>query len=1789
MVKYIDNRHSKQEVLEGFNKAISEWFDEKFENVTSPQAYAVPVIKNKENVLVSSPTGSGKTLTAFLSIINDLYEKHENKELKGGIHTIYISPLKALANDINRNLKEPLAEIEKLAAERKYDVPKIDVGVRSGDTTVSERAKMSRKPPHILITTPESLGLIISSTKFREHLRKLEYIIIDEIHDIANNKRGTHLSLSIERLNALLEKEPTRIGLSATQAPIETIANFLGGYEQRKPRPVNIVDIKERKKLDLRVLSPVDDLTEISAEVVRNKMYDKLADLVKEHRTTLIFTNTRAATESVTLELKQRGLERIASHHGSLSKEIRLEVEQALKDGEMDAVVTSTSLELGIDIGFIDLVIQIGSPKSIAKGLQRIGRAGHTIRQVSKGRLLVCDPDDLIECAVLVKSAHDGKIDRVSIPQKPKDVLAQSIVGMSLEKQWSFGEAFEVIKGAYPYRNLERGEYMEIIDFLGSERMSEHGIYPKIWLDTEENTFGVKRGARQIYNMNIGTIPQEINYRVVLEGKGTNIGNLSEKFVEKLNRNDIFVLGGRTYQYVQTEGTRVNVKDGLGRKPTIPSWSGETLPRTFDLSEAVGKFREKISNKINISDDDSEDLDDDVEKWLSEKYRLDFGSAKTIISHLKEQKKMCGFIPSDKKLMLEGYIDNRGRKCIVFHFPFGRRVNEAMSHAFAYELGRKMESNIGVTLNDDAFMLTMPRNVKIEEVKDIIKNCKLKSTVRRAINKTELFAQRFRHCANRSFMVLKNYKGREISLPRQQLRTSQILEALNEIDSFPILDETYREIMYDAFDLENAQKIIEDLNDGKRELEIRDYSTTPTPFAHGVILAGLTDIVLMEDRSALLRELHSKVLKKVVERGDGSKARFDKDMVESYFNEKRPNIEGEKSLIRAIRICGGIELLESGVDLVYRNSVMKPTETRKLYEKSIEKGIVESVWTGKKEITFTTPENVSRYRAVYGKTIKMSKEKRESLEKIKRGKKRIKKEMIDEFERAYLVKQLSDGTAVYRTAPIEASYEKALDWLLKLAIGNRGPVTVEQLSTLLNISEGIIEQSLYELEEHGIVQGGGFTKDSKTTQYLLAEDIIYLEAQTNSGLEVVTENNLRRYLDSKMFKKYNSVNQFFNDYGEISSSQYIYHRLKSGNLEEWWKLVEAGQLLQGRFRTGKLGYCPINKVGMYQKIYKREVGGKVQNDILELMSYSKPLTKSEMAKRLEVPIDRIEPALRDLEECLQIQRYIRKENRSLWTTRNKYSLLPEYDHTENPEEDLVLQIIKSMGPLPLLEIRRETGLSITTLRNLLQKKQEDGEISRIVVTSSTKQFMYAFSNEIKKINKHKNEIKTRVIGWRDPYMIHVKKEAYAKYGEEWTHPIIRGGELVGYLEAWPMSGLLDIREIFLEDWDILEEVVQAIRVHAEYLKEFHNDLVRIKIINGNEINKVSSEIVDVFTNNGYCKIRNWLISGPIVNMEFDDDEVRGYLFWKQHIHPENRFQTAKEVFSEFGGVRSEFELSLRVNGRWSQPKDYGDEMEIVRGNMIPAYSTYCMLEDAMIYRDARNMPREDGDEIVITHANSKDGLPKDELMKRSGLDPVTFKSIIGRLYRSLHIVRTPRGYYRSLPAKRVMDKDEARYFIVKRIIRNYGMVSAENLGHILKGEISMYEIRRILYRLVEEQELIKGFMWRDGEMLVWCLRKDLKNIKGKEFKGSFVLHTADRLSQYLSESIKQKYGLGTCHSVFDGPKCTGVFKVRRSGKEMTVTHFIGGGHERYVIKAWARQLHFHLEWNLKHEESVSIN
>jgi len=1778
MVNYITNRKSKTEVLKKFEPLLRKWFNQKFNDLTPPQAMAVPLINNNENVLVSSPTGSGKTLTAFLSILNDFFRKHNEEGLETGVHAIYVSPLKALANDIDRNLKQPLEEMIKLAEELEISVPDIKVAVRSGDTSLKERARMVRKPPHILITTPESLGLLLSSKKFRDHFRKTRYIILDEIHDLANNKRGTHLSLSVERLAQIIDVEPVRIGLSATQAPIEDIAGFLGGYQNGKPRPVNVVDVKERKHLDLKVLCPVDNLTLHSTEIINSKMYDLLVDLVNDHRTTLIFTNTRAGTESIAMQLKERGIEKLAAHHGSLSKEMRLDVEKKLKGGEMDVVISSTSLELGIDIGYVDLVVQIGSPKSIAKGLQRIGRAGHALRAISKGRLVVFDSDDLIECAVLVKSAYDGRIDRVSIPEKATDVLAQSIIGMSLDRKWQTNEMYKLVRSAYPYRNLSKTEFLEVLDFLGGNRLEKHGVYPKIWYEGNEKEIGIKRGSRQIYNMNIGTIPQEINYAVVLEGRGIQLGNLSEKFVENLSKNDIFVLGGRTYQFIKSERSTVIVKDGLGRKPTVPSWSGEMLPRSFDLSEAVGRFRAEVEEKLNHSKDD-------MLNWLKEEYRLDKGAAKTVLSHLNEQKKICGFVPSDKELMVEGYIDNRGRSGAIFHFPFGRRVNDALARAFAYELGKEIGSSVRISLSDDAFLLTFPNRLAIEGLVERLKPKSLEILLRKAITNTEIFAQRFRHCANRSFMVLRNYKGREISLPRQQLRTAQVLEAINEVDSFPMLEEAYREVLHDAFDLKNAQLILDEIEEGIRTVNYRGYEPVPSPLSHSLILSGLSDIVLMEDRSALLRELHAQVLGRVLEEDGGDKPRFENELIFSYFNEKKPIIGTKEGLIQSLRQIGGMYLLNDKEKSIYRMSDLPNSEMQDLCHEMIETNEVESVWTGQKERLFVIPELVPYYKRIYGAEKKLSKEAKKTYSKIKNVKEIKSKKISEELEKNYLICKMPNG---FRKSNIEAtaSYEKSLDWIMKKHIGFVGPSTSDQIALELNISEDIVNQTLYDLEEQGTIQGGNFVLGLNTPQYLLAEDVIYLEAQAQGNIDVVPEKILREYIDQKLFRKFSSLQTLFDQHSDVASPRTAFHRLKEANLDEWWEWRDSDAILQGRFLAGKLRYVPANKVGIYQSLFRKGPEGKIQNLIVDMLRRSPPLTKSEIAKELEVRTELIDGALRSLEEKLMIHRYNR--HRNPWTTHNRYRILNEYESPENPEKRLVLDQLQSAGPLTFAELRRECGLPLNITRSILNQLQEENKVAKIVVVGATRLFTYCLKEEVEKIKSTKEKQRTRVVSWRDPILTHIRREMYSTYGEAWTNPIIYGGMVAGYMEAWAMSGLLDIREVMLEPKISIDEFTEALDEYSRYQENFHSNVIRIKTFSGSKVDELDINIIKKFEKNGYQKIRNWLIKGPVINRSYQERDISGYLLWRQRIHPERRFKSASEAFREMGGIRSEYELSLRIQGRFFHPRDYGNEMELVQGVMIPGYSTYCTVRDAIIYRDARNVAPEPDDRRLLALAIDSKGLPREELYRRSGMDPDSFKLSLARLYQSLNLVRTAQGNYRTLPVNRIYEPKEARFRVVKRLILSFGIVSAEGLGMLLKGEIPMSELRSILLRLEKENVLVKGFLKDGSETLYWIIKEDLERVKGHLFQGSFVLNQADRLAHYLSEDVKQQYGLGACNVIFSSTRTTGAFKMSKRGKDVIITEFVGENHERHVIEAWCRQWRLNLEWELKSDEKVEV-
>ena len=997
--------YSKEEVLSILDPLVSEWFS-KFPDLTPPQRYAIVNIHEGRNVLVAAPTGSGKTLSAFISIISELVSLAREGKLEDRVYCVYVSPLRSLNNDIYKNLMVPLNEIRELAKQKGLTLPEIRVAVRTGDTTQSERSRMLRKPPHILITTPESLAIILVAPKFREKFRWVKWVIVDEIHELCSSKRGVHLTLSLERLQRLSYERFVRIGLSATIHPLEEVAKFLVGYEDGKERDCVIADTRFVKPVEMLVTSPVADLIHTSAGYASKRMYKKLSELVKKHRTTLVFTNTRSGTERVVYHLSKLKVvdgDKLAAHHSSLSRELRKGVEDGLKEGRMKVVVcvsgdeevltdrgwvkikdvkegmrvlglnggrleyqgfralfsddyhgygyristaggasikctpehrflvedgprwieaerlsegdrvavvrgggldwdevkskerirldriyslvdvdggnyvingfvcknSSTSLELGIDIGSIDLVVQIGSPKSISRCIQRVGRSGHALDRVSKGVLMALELDDLVEDAVMVREAMKGKLDRVYIPENCLDVLAQHLVGMAVEGKWKVDEAYRLVRRSYCYRNLKFEEFMSVIKYLSGQYRSleDYRVYGKIWFDPKDGVFG-RRGSllRVIYSTNIGTIPDEVSVKVyTMEGR--RVGSIEEEFLERLGYGDVFILGGKTYRFEYADGFRAYVSRVEHEKPTVPSWFSEMLPLSFDLGEAIGRFRKEVFEMLRRR----VRAKDIIEFIKGEGYCDDYAS-RAILGYMKaeyEFLKSLGVedMPDNENIVVEDYVEG-GRRNLIFNCVFGRRVNDALSRAYAYALTKLTKGTVMVTVSDSGFMLTIPRRSRfdLKELLGMIKSYNLREELVKAVKNTEMVRRRFRHCATRSLMILRNYKGHEIKVGRQQVNAQMLLELSKRLEGFPVLKETYREIVEDLMDVKMAEKVLRDIEEGRRRFVICPTSDLPSPFTHSLILSGYSDLVLMEDRKELLRRLYDEVLNRIRKR-----------------------------------------------------------------------------------------------------------------------------------------------------------------------------------------------------------------------------------------------------------------------------------------------------------------------------------------------------------------------------------------------------------------------------------------------------------------------------------------------------------------------------------------------------------------------------------------------------------------------------------------------------------------------------------------------------------------------------------------------------------------------------------------------------------------------------------------------------------------------------------------------------------------------------------------------------------
>jgi ATP-dependent Lhr-like helicase len=855
--------------LSNFHPAVAAWFEATFGAPTEPQRLGWPAIREGQDTLIAAPTGSGKTLAAFLTAIDSLVRQGVEGRLGDELQVLYVSPLKALSNDVKQNLAAPLSGVQEQLWRMGLIVPEIRTWVRTGDTPASERQKMLRKPPHILVTTPESLYILLTAEKSRPLLRNIRTVIVDEIHAVARDKRGAHLALSLERLDALAERKPVRIGLSATQRPIEEVARFLVGTNRLgphgKPR-CTIIDTGHTRHMELAIEIPSSPLSAVASNETWEEIYDRLATLIRAERTTLVFVNTRRLAERVAMHLSQRlGEDKVTAHHGSLSRQHRLRAEQRLKSGQLQALVATASLELGIDIGTVDLVCQIGSPHAIATFLQRVGRSGHTLGATPRGRVFAMSRDELVECAALLRAVRRRSLDRLMIPAKPLDILAQQIVAEVAacedSEGWEIERLYELCRAAYPYRDLTREEFDEAVHMLAegfSTRRGRSGAH--LHYDGIGGRLRARKGARLAAITSGGAIPDNADYRVILEPEELFVGTVNEDFAIESLPGDIFQLGNTAWKILRVESGVMRVEDAHGEPPTIPFWLGEAPARTTELSEEVSELREEVEKRL--------DQPAEAVHWLQAEAGIGEPEAAEITAYLGAAKQALGVLPTQKTLVLERFFDSTGGMQLVVHAPFGGRINRAWGLALRKRFCRSFNFELQAAANEDAIVLSLgpQHSFPLDEVFSYLKADTAEDLLVQALLAAPMFPTRWRWNAGRSLAILRHQGGKRVPAALLRMRADDLLVAVFpdsaacaenltgpiEIPDHPLVRQTIHDCLTEAMDIEGFRAVLRAMETGRIRLVALD-TVEPSPLAHEILnarpYAFLDDAPLEERRT----------------------------------------------------------------------------------------------------------------------------------------------------------------------------------------------------------------------------------------------------------------------------------------------------------------------------------------------------------------------------------------------------------------------------------------------------------------------------------------------------------------------------------------------------------------------------------------------------------------------------------------------------------------------------------------------------------------------------------------------------------------------------------------------------------------------------------------------------------------------------------------------------------------------------------------------------------------------------
>jgi ATP-dependent Lhr-like helicase len=1097
---------------------VAEWFVGRFGTPTEPQEQGWPHILAGRTTLISAPTGSGKTLAAFLACIDRLVRKALAGELTDRTEVLYVSPLKALGNDIQKNLEVPLGEILALAGERGLLMPEIRTAVRTGDTLAPERRAMLKRPPHILVTTPESLYILLTADKSRAILRDVETVIVDEIHAVADDKRGAHLALSLERLEALSHKPPIRIGLSATQKPIEDVAHFLTGSsygDEARPDPV-IVNIGHKRQLDLAVEVPPMPLGPIASNEMWEAIYDRLVALVEQHRSTLVFVNTRRLAERIAHQLGERmGEENVAAHHGSLSRKLRLAAEKKLKEGQVRVLVATASLELGIDVGTVDLAVQINSPRAIAVALQRVGRSGHWRGAVPKGRFFATTRDDLLESAALVRAIRQGDLDRLMIPESPLDVLAQQIVATCASAQglvsasnedagtstdgWGEDELFALVKRAYPYRNLLRKTFDEILEMLSegiAARRGRYGAY--LHRDRVNGRLRARRGARLAAITSGGAIPDNSLYTVVAEPEGGVVGTVDEDFAVESNRGDIMLLGNTSWMIrrVETNSGRMLVEDAHGAPPSVPFWRGEAPARTQELSEHVGELRERISEMLpNTSPVGFSATQPDVAAavgWLKEQCGLDDSGAEQAIEYVLQGRAVLGAVPTQGTVIAERFFDEGGGMQLVIHAPFGGRINKAWGLALRkrFCVGFNFELQAAATDNGLNIALAEQHSFPLGDVFHFLQAETVQPILEQAALDSPIFGTRWRWDANRALALLRFQNGKKVPAQIQRMRSDDLLASVfpdaaacfenidgeRKIPDHPLVGEVMKDVLTEAMDLEGLKELLRGMASGKIRVMAVD-TPVPSQFSHEILNANpyaYLDDAPLEERRARAVEMRRVLPESVLE----EVGRLDPAAIAQVREEAWPDVRDADELHDVLHTL--VALPESQASLDWTGESARPHT-----------GGAGFAW--QRHLEKLVSEGRAGTAVVEGRRYWVSAERSKSFASL--------------FPEAVFLQTLAD---------VEGAAASRDDGLLTLVTGwmsHSGPVTASQLGDVVGLPAGDIEKALLRMEASGTVLRGNFSGGTSRAGAPAPHEPEWCERRLLARIHRLTVGTLRKQIE----------------------------------------------------------------------------------------------------------------------------------------------------------------------------------------------------------------------------------------------------------------------------------------------------------------------------------------------------------------------------------------------------------------------------------------------------------------------------------------------------------------------------------------------------------------------------------------------------------------------------------------------------------------------------------------------------